>query len=211
MAGTSDIGRFNNSSQGRFACGLSAFDVLCDMHLQIHKHDLHSLLKNLNSEDSATSSRIFFFPHLSSTVSFIVTFFSIMCLTAWCFAENFGPGSTLLSTSWVQQFVLLLSATCPLTSWHCRLSGPLCVRLAKNNAHLSCPSPTHLAFLTPAVGCVCGLAGKLRPVFNPWPLLYSAVDIGPSLRCTTWNADVFRSKKEYICFWNADTWGYAAL
>lgn len=133
-AGTRDIGRFNNSSQGRFARGLSVFDVLCDMHSQIHKHDLHSLLKTPNSEDSdgipadsATSRRFFFFFHLLSAVSFIVTFFSIMCLTAWCFVGNFGPGSALLSTSWVQQFVLLLSATCPLTPWHCRLSGRLCV------------------------------------------------------------------------------------
>lgn len=49
VAGVCDIDRFNNSSQGRFARRPPAFDVLCNLHSQIHKYNLHSLLKNVDS------------------------------------------------------------------------------------------------------------------------------------------------------------------
>lgn len=52
VAGVCDIDRFNNSSQGRFARRPPAFDVLCNLHLQIHKYNLHSLLKNVDSHVS---------------------------------------------------------------------------------------------------------------------------------------------------------------
>lgn len=80
VAGVCDIDRFNNSSQGRFARRPPAFDVLCNLHLQIHKYNLHSLLKNVDSyvsddpaairvsplcQNSAKANRYFFF--LNST------------------------------------------------------------------------------------------------------------------------------------------------
>lgn len=52
VAGVCDIDRFNNSSQGRFARRPPAFDVLCNLHSQIHKYNLHSLLKNVDSNAS---------------------------------------------------------------------------------------------------------------------------------------------------------------
>lgn len=52
VAGVCDIDRFNNSSQGRFARRPPAFDVLCNLHSQIHKYNLHSLLKNVDSDAS---------------------------------------------------------------------------------------------------------------------------------------------------------------
>lgn len=52
VAGMCDIDRFNNSSQGRFAHRPPAFDVLCNLHSQIHKYNLHSLFKNVDSNVS---------------------------------------------------------------------------------------------------------------------------------------------------------------
>lgn len=52
VAGVCDIDRFNNSSQGRFARRPPAFDVLCNLHSQIHKYNLHSLLKNVDPNAS---------------------------------------------------------------------------------------------------------------------------------------------------------------
>lgn len=56
VAGACDIDRFNNSSQARFARRPQAFDVLCDLHSQIHKHYLRALLKNVDSNMSVDSS-----------------------------------------------------------------------------------------------------------------------------------------------------------
>lgn len=49
VAGVCDIDRFNNSSQVRFAHRPQAFDVFCDLHSQIHKYNLRTLLKNVDS------------------------------------------------------------------------------------------------------------------------------------------------------------------
>ena len=55
VAGVCDIDRFNNSSQLRFARRPPAFDVLCDLHSQIHKYNLPALLKNVDSNVSDDS------------------------------------------------------------------------------------------------------------------------------------------------------------
>lgn len=55
VAGALDIDRFNNSSQGRFARRPPAFDVPRNLHSQIHKYNLHPLLKNVDSNVSDES------------------------------------------------------------------------------------------------------------------------------------------------------------
>lgn len=49
VAGVCNVDRFNNSSQVRFARRPPAFDVVCNLHSQIHKYSLHSVLKNVDS------------------------------------------------------------------------------------------------------------------------------------------------------------------
>lgn len=58
VAGVCDIDRFNNSSQVRFARRPTRFDVRCDLHSQIRKYNLHSLLKNVDSNVSDDSDII---------------------------------------------------------------------------------------------------------------------------------------------------------
>lgn len=178
----------------------------CNLHSQIHKYNLHSLLKNVDSNasddppsfltvsNSATADRFL----MLSFTGVALFFLKMFCLTAWLVLKEVGHG-----TSWARWFLLP-----PLTRCHRWPSHPPCVRLAKNNARLSCFGPAHLAWSTPAGGCVCGLVGKLRPTsLIHDPFLYSAVDTNPPLRCTTWNGDVSGSNREYICTKKIDTQG----
>lgn len=132
-------------------------------------------------------------PHLTHQLVWIIW------LTAY-----WALSSTLISTYWAQRFLLLVSATSPLTPGRqLAVVFTLCEAGWEQCSFILAWSHT-LGLAHTSCG-VC-FVGNLYPAsLIDDPFLNSAVDTSRPLRCTTWNGDVCRSNLEYICTGNINS------